>query len=111
VVNALAMADPDMLRCGQTRHTHVHQGGFANPGFPRDKPYLSFPLECLREPLVYLRNFGLAPTKISDGAMAGSEYGTSPRRPTEAGCPKTSRRGVKWTQILGMDYSTPKLPL
>jgi ubiquinone/menaquinone biosynthesis C-methylase UbiE len=43
VVNALAMADPDILPCGQARHTHVHQGGFANTGFTRDKLYLSFP--------------------------------------------------------------------
>jgi hypothetical protein len=38
-----------------------NQGGFANTGFPRNKPYLSFPLECLREPSVYLHNFGLTP--------------------------------------------------
>ena len=61
VVNTLAMADPDMLRRGQMCDKAGYQGGFANAGFTRDKPYLSFSLECLREPLVYLRNFGLAP--------------------------------------------------
>ena len=63
VVNALAIADPNMLRRGQICDKAVNQGGFANTGFTRDKPYLSFPLECLREPLMYLRNFGLAPNE------------------------------------------------
>ena len=42
VVNALAMADPDMLRRGQRRGKAGNQGGFANAGFTGDKPYLSF---------------------------------------------------------------------
>jgi hypothetical protein len=63
VVNALAMADPDMLRRGQRRDKAGNQGSFANTGFTANKRYLSFLLEYLCEPLVYLRNFSLAPDK------------------------------------------------
>jgi hypothetical protein len=63
VVDALAMAYPDVFRHAQVRHKAVNQGSFANTRFTCDKPHLSFPLERPGEPLVELRNFGLTPNK------------------------------------------------